>query len=145
MLKRSITYTDYNGVERTEDFYFNLNQAELSEMQLSQNGGMDNLILKIINTSDTAKLIEIFKEIILKSYGEKSNDGKRFIKKDENGHPLYRQFEETEAYSNLFMELATDDKKAAEFVNGILPKDLKISQSDLEKYKNELNLKEDQK
>ena len=120
MLKRKMTYTDYNGNERTEDFYFNLSKAELTEMQLSEAGGMTEFIQRIIDTQDTKKIIELFKDLILKAYGEKSLDGKRFIKSKE----LSESFAQTEAYSDLFMELATDSKAAAAFVNGIIPADL---------------------
>lgn len=116
MIKKSIKYTDYNGNERVEDFYFNLNKAEATEMELSTTGGMKATLEKIINEQDSKNLISIFKEIILKSYGEKSVDGKRFIKSKE----LSQAFEQTEAYVNLFMELSQDADKAAEFVNGIL-------------------------
>lgn len=120
MLKKTITYTDYDGNERTEDFYFNLTKAEILEMELSSNGGLDKMISKIVAEQDGRKITEIFKDIILKAYGEKSLDGKRFIKNDE----LREAFIQTEAYSNLFVELATDSDKAAEFVNGIIPKDV---------------------
>lgn len=122
MLKKSITYRDYNDVERTEDFYFNLTKAELAEMNLTTTGGMQELINKIINTQDTPELIKLFKKIVFSAYGEKSLDGRRFIKKDDNGRLLAEQFAETEAYSELFMELATNDKAASDFINGILPK-----------------------
>ena len=120
MLKRKMTYVDYNGNERTEDFYFNLTKAELTEMQLSESGGLTEFIQRIIDTQDTKKIIELFKDLILKAYGEKSLDGKRFIKSKE----LSDSFAQTEAYSDLFMELATDSKAAAAFVNGIIPSDL---------------------
>lgn len=120
MLKLTRTFKDYNGVDRTEDFYFNLNKAEIAEMELSENGGMNNLINRIISEQDSKKLVAIFKEIILKSYGVKSLDGREFVKSEE----LTRKFTQTEAYSDLFIELATDSKKAAEFVNGIIPSDV---------------------
>ena len=94
-------------------------------MELGTSGGLSETIKKIIETQDTPSIIKIFKDLILKSYGEKSSDGKRFIKIDDNGRPLANAFSQTEAYSQLFMELATDDKKAAEFVNGLIPADLK--------------------
>lgn len=119
MLKKPITYTDYNGNERTENFYFNLSQAELMEMELSISGGLSELINRVVSTQDTPTLIKIFKELILKSYGEKSPDGKRFVKNKE----LTDAFCQTEAYSNLFIELATDSDAAATFVNGIIPAD----------------------
>ena len=117
MLKKTITYTDYDGVSRTEDFYFNLSKAEIAEMDLSTEGGLDKYIERVISARDTASLISIFKSLILKSYGEKSPDGKRFIKSDD----LSTAFSQTEAYSDLFMELATDADAASAFVNGISP------------------------
>lgn len=123
MLKKTITYTDYDGVERTEDFYFNLSKAEIMEMDFSATGGMEKMIKKIVNTKDTKAMIEIFKDIILKSYGEKSSDGRKFIKVLD-GRKLSEDFAQTEAYSELFMELATDDKAAAAFINGIIPQNL---------------------
>lgn len=117
MLKKKITYTDYNGTERTEDFYFNLNKAEITEMELGTTGGLAEMIRKIVDAQDAPSLIKIFKDLILKSYGEKSPDGKRFIKSDD----ISAAFSQTEAYSELFMELATDADAAAEFVNGIIP------------------------
>lgn len=117
MLKETITYTDYNGVERTEDHYFNLSEAELLEMEMSITGGLTEMINKIVAAQDAPSLIKVFKDLVLKAYGEKSADGKRFIKSDE----LATAFSQTEAYSQLFMKLATDDKAAARFVNGIMP------------------------
>lgn len=126
MLKKKIKYTDYNGEIQEEVFYFNLTKAEVVELELSTTGGMKNLIEQITNTRDMPKLIALFKKLIKMSYGEKSLDGKRFIKSSE----LSDAFTQTEAYSELFMELATDDKAATEFVNGILPGDL-VSQAEL--------------
>ena len=120
MLKKIITYTDYNGVERTEPFYFNLSKAELMEMELGVTGGMTEMLNKIINAKDGPSLMKTFKEMIMKSYGVKSDDGKRLIKSDE----LSIAFTQTEAYSVLFMELITDDKAAADFVNGIIPNEI---------------------
>lgn len=120
MLKKTITYTDYNGVERTEDFYFNLKKSEIMEMEMSTDGGLSEMIKKIVATKDIPSLMSIFKKFILKAYGEKSPDGKRFIKSEE----LSESFEQTEAYSELFMELATSDKAAAEFINGLIPPDV---------------------
>lgn len=124
MLKKTMTYTDFNGVERTEDFWFNLNKAELMEMELGIDGGLTEMVRKIIATRDVPALAKIFKELLLKAYGEKSPDGKHFWKEDEQGHPLYPKFVQTQAYSDLYMELATDDKKAADFINGIIPADV---------------------
>lgn len=120
MLKKTITYTDYDGNERTEDFYFNLTKAELMEMELSTEGGLEKKLNKIIASKDSTKIIETFKDIIVRSYGEKSDDGKRFVKNKE----IADGFTQTEAYSELFMELASDADKAAEFINGIIPKDI---------------------
>ena len=117
MLKKTITYTDYNGVERTEDFYFNLTKAELMEMEIGTTGGMADMIKRIIDAKDAPAIIKIFKELVLKAYGEKSADGKRFVKSEE----ISNGFAQTEAYSQLFMELATNADAAAAFVNGIIP------------------------
>lgn len=120
MLKKTITFTDYNGVERTEDFYFNLNKAEVMEMEMGTTGGFAEMINGIIAAKDVPALISIFKDMILKAYGQKSPDGRRFIKSKE----LSEEFSQTEAYVSLYMELATNDEAAANFVNGIMPKDL---------------------
>lgn len=121
MLKKTITYFDYNDVERTEDFYFNLSKAEIMEMEMGTTGGLAEMINKIVQTQDAPAIIKVFKDLILKAYGERSADGKRFEKK--NG-ALAESFAETEAYSQLFMELATDADAAAKFVNGIIPRDM---------------------
>lgn len=123
MLKETIKYTDYNGVERTEDFYFNLSKAEIAEMELSVDGGLSEMIKKIVKAQNTPALVDIFKKLILKAYGEKSADGKRFIKSKE----LADEFTQTEAYSELFMKLATNAEAAAAFVNGIIPAEAKQS------------------
>ncbi len=120
MLKKTITYTDYNNVKRTEDFYFNLSKAELMEMEMSTSGGLAEMINKIVAAQDTAAIIKIFKDLILKAYGEKSPDGKRI----EKSEAISNAFAQTEAYSDLFMELATDADAAAAFVNGIVPADM---------------------
>lgn len=117
MLKKTITYTDYNDVERTEDFFFNLSKAEIMEMEMSTAGGFAESIQRIVAAQDAPAIIQTFKDLILKAYGIKSPDGKRFIK----NQALRDEFEQTEAYSILFMELATDADKASEFVNGITP------------------------
>ncbi len=127
MLKKTITYNDYNGVERKEDFYFNLSKAEIMEMELSIPGGFAGMIEKIIASKDIPSIIKIFKELILKAYGEKSADGKRFVKSED----LSAAFSQTEAYSNLFMELATDDNSASAFINGLVPADMKLSDEKL--------------
>lgn len=120
MLKKTIKYMDYDEVEREEDFYFNLTQAELTTMQMSEVGGLEKKLETIVKTKDAPRIMEMFRDIIRRSYGVKSADGRRFIKNDE----LADEFEQTEAYSILFMELCTDADAAAAFVQGILPKNL---------------------
>ena len=120
MLKKTVTYVDYNGVERTEDFYFNLTKAEVAEMELSVQGGFSKILEEIIASKDNVQIVNLFKQMVLKSYGEKSPDGRRFIKSEE----IAQAFAQTEAYSEIFMELALNEDKAAEFVNGILPANL---------------------
>lgn len=120
MLKKTIKFTDYFGEERTQDFYFNLTKSELMEMNLSADGGVERLIDKIIQTKDRKKLVTYFKDIILRSYGEKSDDGFQFMK----GEKISKRFEQSPAYDQLFMELATDAEKAANFINGIVPKEV---------------------
>lgn len=127
MLKKTITYTDYNDVERTEDFYFNLSKAEIAEMAMSTTGGFAEMLQKIVDSKDVPSIIKVFKDLILKSYGEKSADGKRFIKSTE----ISQGFAQTEAYSNLFMELSTDTNAAIGFINGIVPAELRQDASRL--------------
>ena len=119
MIVKTITYKDYNGNTRTEDFYFHLEQAEAMELELSTSGGLTGMIQRIVEAQDMPSIIKVFKEMILKSYGVKSLDGKRFEKSEE----LSRAFAQTPAYSILFMELATNVDKATEFVKGITPDD----------------------
>ncbi len=127
MITETIKYTDYNGVEREEKFMFNLSKAELMEMEMGTTGGLAEMIQKIVEAQDAPAIIKIFKELVLKAYGEKSADGKRFMKVDENGTPLSIGFSQTEAYSQLFMKLATDADAAANFVKGIVPADIDTS------------------
>lgn len=121
MHKETITYTDYNDVERTEDFYFNLNKAELLDLETGVTGGYTAMINKIIATQDTPTLMDTFRKLILMAYGEKSADGREFIKNEE----LRTSFKQTEAYSELYVKLATDDKAAAKFIEGIIPAKLR--------------------
>lgn len=120
MIKEPITYTDYNGVTRTEDFYFNLTKAEVMELEMSTTGGLAEMIQRIVAAQDQPAIIKVFKDLIIKAYGVKSPDGKRFIKNQE----VVDEFVQTEAFSELFMKLATDAEAAAKFVNGIVPADL---------------------
>lgn len=122
MLKKTITYTDYNGNERTENFYFNLSKAELMEMELGISGGYTEMLTSIIEAQDVPTLIKIWKDLILNAYGEKTADGKRFVKSKE----MAEAFSQTEAYSNLFMELATNTDAAIEFAKGIMPAELGV-------------------
>ena len=117
MLKKTITYTDYDGEERTEDFYFNLTQAEVMEMEMSVKGGIAKMIRRVVAAKDGATIINIFKDVIKRSYGKKSLDGRKF----EKSEAIWNEFERTEAYSILFMELATNADEAAKFVEGIVP------------------------
>lgn len=117
MIKKTVTYVDYNGVERTEDFYFNLSKAEVAEMELSVEGGFSKMLEEIVASKDNVRIVSLFKQMVLKAYGEKSADGRRFIKSEE----ISKAFSETEAYSEIFMELALNESEAAAFVNGIMP------------------------
>lgn len=120
MLKKTIKYTDFNGIDREEDFYFNLTEAELAEMNLMTKGGLKSYLEAIINTQDTPAIAELFKKIINKSYGVKSPDGRKFMKSPE----ILDDFMYTQAYSNLYMSLIADADTAANFVNGIIPKNI---------------------
>ena len=117
MLKKTITYTDFNGKQRTETFYFNLTKAEVAEMEATVDGGFSTMLEKIVASNDPKRIVETFKDLVLRAYGEKSDDGRRFMKTPE----IKQAFAETEAYSEIFMELAMDAKAAADFVNGIMP------------------------
>lgn len=117
MLKKRVKYTDYDGVEREEDFYFNLSKAEVTEMELSTTGGLSSILKKIVEEKDSKRIMFMFKDIVLKSFGVKSDDGKRFIKNEE----LREGFAQTEAYVEVFMELASNAEAATTFVNGIMP------------------------
>ncbi len=139
MLKKAIKYTDYDGVEREEQFMFNLSKAELMEMEMGTNGGLARNIQNLVDAQDATAIIKIFKDIILKAYGEKSADGKRFIKVDKDGTPLSVAFSQTEAFSVLFMELATDADAAAKFINGIVPADMNVSEAELKKLQEQHN------
>lgn len=120
MLKKTVKYVDYNGVERTEDFYFNMTKAEVAEMEMSVEGGFSKMLEELVASKDNVRIVQLFKEMVLKSYGEKSPDGRRFVKSKE----ISEAFAQTEAYSEIFMELALNEKAAAAFVNGIMPANL---------------------
>ena len=120
MLVKKVTYIDYMENERTEDLHFNLSEAELTEMELSTTGGLGEYIKKITAAQDAPAMIALFKDLVLKSYGEVSPDGRRFVKNDE----IREAFSQTPAYSKIFMELAFDADAAAKFIKGIVPKDM---------------------
>lgn len=118
MYKERIKYQDYNGTERDEDFYFDLSEAEVMEMDLITPGGLGQMLQNIVDSKDAAGMITEFKKILLKSYGEKSPDGKKFIKSKE----ATENFMYSPVYSMMFMKLATDDQYASTFINAIIPK-----------------------
>jgi hypothetical protein len=120
MLKKSIKYTDYNGNDVVEDFYFHLSKAELVELELVEKDGLAASLQKIVAEEDRQKIVESFKKIILMAYGERSADGRRFVKTEE----LKAEFQQTEAYSELFIELATNADAASEFIRGVIPANL---------------------
>jgi hypothetical protein len=136
LLKKSITYEDFNGETVTEDHYFHLSKADLVELEVSHQGGLQAWITRIIETEDAKALIDEFKKLILSSYGKKTDDGRRFIK----NQGMREGFESSPAYEELFMELVTDAEAAAEFVNGIVPKGL---ESDMKKMKGSVNAKDE--
>lgn len=129
MFKITKTYTDFNDNERKEDFYFHLTEAEVMKMQMSTKGGLAEMIQSVIDSQDAPAIIKIFEDLVAKAYGVKSADGREFMKNDE----IRRSFEQTQAYSDIFMELATDADKASKFINGILPANLakKVAEANL--------------
>lgn len=124
MIKKTITYTDYNGNQKTKDLYFNLTKTELYKMNFSEKGGFENYVKKLWNEEDGKEIIHVFDEILRMSYGEKSADGEYFVKYAPDGHRLGDDFAQTTAYDILFLELATDQVKGAEFINGVVPEEL---------------------
>ena len=123
MLTKSITYTDFNGNERTDECLFHFSESELMEMEMSTSGGLANMLTRIIQAQDAPAIMENFKKIILKSYGKKSPDGQRF----EKSEAISTAFSQTGAYDKLFMELVTDSKKATEFINAVIPQNAKVA------------------
>lgn len=120
MIKRNITYEDFDGVERTEPFYFNLSKSEIVELEVEIDGGLSGFLRRIVETSDHKELVGQFKRLILLAYGIKSDDGKSFKKNEQ----LREDFAQTAAFDALFMELSTNANSAAEWVNGVIPKAL---------------------
>jgi len=138
VLKKTITYKDFNEEEVSEDFFFHLSKAELVEMELSHDGGLSAFLQKIVESQDGKEIVTEFKNIVMSSYGKKSSDGKRFVK----NATIREEFESSEAYSTLFMELVTNTDSAVEFINGIIPRDMtedmaKVTGADLEVVKSE--------
>lgn len=129
MLKETITYHDLDGNEITEDFWFNLFESEIIELNFSEKGGLEKYIEKITKAEDMKELIRLFKDVVLMAYGERGEDGKSFVKTEE----AKKAFSQTEAYSNLFMKLATDDKEAARFIKAVCPNKMNQPQDKLPK------------
>jgi hypothetical protein len=121
MLKKSITFVDFDGKERKEDFLFHLSKAEIAKLELSTKGGLVKTVESYVAEKDAAQIIDLFERIIRLSYGEKSLDGREFVKTEE----VFNKFYYTEAYSILFMELMSDSNMAASFINGIMPQEVK--------------------
>lgn len=117
MFKDTVTYEDYNGNMRTETLYFNLSRAEVIQMEMSVNGGLGSFLENIVKSEDMPAIVEQFTKIIKMSYGVKSDDGKRFIKSDE----ISETFVQSEAFSEFFIKIISDENYAAKFVNGIMP------------------------
>ncbi len=134
MYVKEIEYTDFNGVKRKEKFYFNLTKAEILDMELGKTGGLTEYIQKILAAQDTPEIMALFKKLLLMSYGVKSDDGRRFIKNDQ----VREDFEQTQAYSDLYMLLALDDNEASKFVNAIVPEDMKVSDAQKAQFAKEL-------
>ena len=124
MIKKTVTYEDFNGLQRTEEHYFHLNKAELVEMELSKEGGLSAYYEKIVKAQDIPALASVFKELLLKSFGVKTEDGRGFMKKDATGNPLWIAFEQTAAFEAIYMELITDTDKATDFFNRIIPQNM---------------------
>ncbi len=125
MYIKKVTYTDYDGVERTETCMFNLTKAELSQMQMEQAGGLDARLTRMLEMQDAPSIMKTIKELLHRSYGEKSPDGRRFIKVDPaTGIHLADEFEQTEAYSQIYMELCTNAEMTADFIANVVPKDV---------------------
>lgn len=133
MYQKKIKFEDFNGNVKEKTYLFHLTKAELMEMELSVNGGLQEYVKRIVEAEKTPQLVELFKKLILMSYGEKSDDGMRFVKKAADGHRLSDDFEQTDAYSELFMELATNAESATAFVNGILPAQLQEQVAEAQK------------
>ena len=134
MYVKEIEYTDFNGVTRKEKFYFNLTKAEILDMELGKTGGLTEYIQKILEAQDTPAIMSLFKSLLLKSYGVKSDDGRRFVKNDQ----VRSEFEQTQAFSDLYMMLALADNEASKYVNAIVPDDMKVPDEQKAQFAKEL-------
>ena len=121
MIKKTVTYKDYNDTERTESFYFHFTEAEILDMEMSVEGGFAERVQRIVDAKEQSALLKVIKNFVLDAYGVKSEDGKRFIKTDK----VKEEFVQSPAYSMIFMELVTNDALAADFVNGVVPDTMK--------------------
>lgn len=127
MLKKTISYEDYNGVERTEDFYFNLTKSEIMKLEMGTEGGYAEMLQRISNAKDAPEIMNQFERLLKLAYGERSDDGRRFVKSE----AISEAFLQTPAYDAIFMELCTDAEKAAKFINAIVPKDMQQKDADV--------------
>lgn len=136
MLKKTITYTDYDGMERTEDFWFNLSKTELTKLDAELPGGVLGVLRKIIDKKDRKALVDFIETLILRSYGEKTLDGKRFVKTPE----MAEEFMQTPAYDELFMNILSDTDSQTNFINGVIPQSMakEIEQTDKKQVENAL-------
>lgn len=136
MLKKTITYTDYDGMERTEDFWFNLSKTELTKLDAELPGGVLGVLRKIIDKKDRKALVDFIETLILRSYGEKTLDGKRFVKTPD----MAEEFMQTPAYDELFMSILSDTDSQTSFINGIIPQSMakEIEQTDKKQVENAL-------
>lgn len=136
MLKKEISFVDYDGEKRTETHYFNLEKNELIKLEISSVGGLEESVKRIFQARNGKEIMDIFERIILVSYGEKDLDGVHFNKSEE----MSNRFKNSKAYDTLFMELVTDDNAAADFINGILPDDMNVDNEKVEEMKKEMHL-----
>lgn len=127
MLTQVYEYTDYLGRKRKSTVRFNFDESELAEMALSDEGGLDEWIDRIISSSSVQEIVNIVKGVILKAYGERTDDG-LFIKEDPiTGAPLSRKFKASAIFPIVFMDVCFDAKKAAAFISGCIPESMRGS------------------
>lgn len=143
MIKRTVTYEDFNGVTHTEDLYFNLTKTEMSKIVLEEakfdpDGNQDeesmnafsDRLREIGRSGDGKKIIDMFEWLLKISYGEKSEDGRRFVKNDE----VYEDWRYSASYDQFWQDLMLSETgDMVEFINGIIPADLmKAAENDPE-------------